>query len=75
LGGGVAGRKMGKTFKPPSPFAERGWRIKIRDRERIEPPHATVLFKTGAWRWGLRAWDRLYPGNRVGPEEADGHDG
>lgn len=26
----------------------------IRDRERLEPPHATVLWRTKAWRWNLR---------------------
>jgi len=45
---------MAKTFRPPDPVARRGWRVKIRDRERVEPPHVTILFKTKAWRWGLR---------------------
>src|ERR1044071_8542827 len=45
---------MAKTFTPPDPLGKRGWRIKIRDRERVEPPHVTILFKTKAWRWGLR---------------------
>jgi len=38
----------------PAPFASRGWRAKIRDRERLEVPHITVLFKTRSWRIGLR---------------------
>jgi hypothetical protein len=34
--------------------AER-WKVKIRDRERSEPPHVTILHKTRAWRIGLRS--------------------
>lgn len=45
---------MPTSFKPPDPLGNRGWKIKIRDRERVEPPHVTILFKTTAWRWGLR---------------------
>jgi hypothetical protein len=32
----------------------RAWKVKIRDRERNEPPHVTVLFRTRAWRYDLR---------------------
>lgn len=28
--------------------------MKIRDRERVEPPHVTILHKTNAWRYDLR---------------------
>jgi hypothetical protein len=38
----------------PEPWASRGWKAKIRDRERLEPPHVTVLYKTSAWRFDLR---------------------
>ena len=31
-----------------------GWKVKIRDRERLEPPHVTILFKASAWRLSLR---------------------
>lgn len=31
-----------------------GWKVKIRDKERVEPPHVTILHKTRAWRFGLR---------------------
>ena len=33
--------------------------MKVRDRERVEPPHVTVLFKTVSWRFGLRELDFL----------------
>lgn len=45
---------MPQDFQPPDPLRQRGWRIRIRDKERVEPPHVTILFKTQAWRFGLR---------------------
>jgi hypothetical protein len=38
----------------PDPFPARGWKVKIRDLERNEPPHATILWRQRAWRFGLR---------------------
>lgn len=38
----------------PEPWANRGWKAKIRDRERLEPPHVTILYKASAWRFALR---------------------
>lgn len=38
----------------PTRLEHQGWKVKIRDRERVEPPHVTVLYKTRAWRFGLR---------------------
>lgn len=43
----------------PPALKKRGWKVKVRDRERVEPPHVTVLWKTRAWRWGLRERDFL----------------
>jgi hypothetical protein len=42
----------------PVLFRDQGWKVKIRDKERLEPPHASILFKTKAWRIGLR--DRVF---------------
>jgi len=39
----------------PEPWTSRGWRVKIRDRERLEPPHVTILQRTRAWRFDLRS--------------------
>ena len=39
----------------PEPWANRGWKAKIRDRERLEPPHVTVLYKARAWRFDVRS--------------------
>jgi len=38
----------------PSRLASQGWKVKIREFERLEPPHATVIRKTTTWRFGLR---------------------
>jgi hypothetical protein len=50
---------MPEEFPVPSPLNDRGWKVKIRDRERVEPPHVTVLWKTYSWRFGLRERDFL----------------
>lgn len=45
----------------PVPLRKQGWRVKIRDKERLEPPHATILRRTTAWRLSLRTaefWTR-----------------
>jgi hypothetical protein len=36
------------------PTLERAWKVKIRDRERCEPPHVTLLRGTTSWRIDLR---------------------
>ena len=43
------------TLNLPEPWATRGWKVKIRDRERLEPPHVTILRRTRAWRFDLRS--------------------
>lgn len=43
------------TLNLPEPWPSRGWKVKIRDRERLEPPHVTILHKTRTWRFGLRS--------------------
>ena len=50
---------MAVLFPLPQPHERRGWKAKIRDRERTEPPHVTLLYKTNAWRLGLRERDYL----------------
>lgn len=39
----------------PEPWRSRGWKVKIRDRERLEPPHVTILHKVRFWRFDLRS--------------------
>jgi hypothetical protein len=43
-----------------------GWKVKIREKERVEPPHVTIMHKADEWRLGLR--DRallIPPGGRI----------
>ena len=55
----------------PEPFGSSGWKMKIRDRERNEEPHVTIIRKQSFWRFGLRSLvflDRL-PDPRDVPSE------
>lgn len=62
---------MAFTLKLPAPWESRGWRAKIRDRERVEPPHVTIMHKAKAWRFGLRTQQFLdaEPDPREIPDE------
>jgi len=43
---------MPYALRLPKKFKQ--WKVKIRDRETVEPPHVTALRKTQAWRIDLR---------------------
>jgi hypothetical protein len=45
---------MAHRFDLPTVFSDAGWVLKVRDRERVEPPHVTLLHRGRAWRFGLR---------------------
>jgi hypothetical protein len=45
---------MAFELELPKELKAQGWKVKIRDKERVEPPHATVMRKTSCWRFGLR---------------------
>ena len=50
----------------PARLRANGWKVKIREKKRVEPPHVTILHKVDEWRLGLR--DRLLlapPGGRI----------
>ena len=38
----------------PRRLKAEGWKVKIREKERVEPPHVTVMHKADEWRLGLR---------------------
>ena len=38
----------------PKKLRAEGWKVKIREKERVEPPHVTVMHKAEEWRLGLR---------------------
>jgi hypothetical protein len=45
----------------PKRLKARGWKVKIRDKERVEPPHVTVMHNLDEWRIALRDKDVLVP--------------
>ena len=48
----------------PAALRRRGWQVKIREKERLESPHVTVLRKSDTWRIDLRSGrflDRVPP--------------
>jgi hypothetical protein len=50
----------------PRKFKAAGWKVKIREKERVEPPHVTIVHKTDEWRLGLRDKQLLVPpGGRI----------
>lgn len=45
-------------------LARLGWKVKIRDFERLEPPHITVFRGMRTWRVSLRTHECLDRGDR-----------
>ena len=45
----------------PKKLKTQGWKVKILEKERVEPPHVTVFHKADAWRVGLRERELLEP--------------
>lgn len=43
---------MAYSLRLPRKFKQ--WKVKIRDRETVEPPHVTLLRKAQGWRIDLR---------------------
>ena len=52
---------MSFNLRLPSKLTNAGWKVKIRDKERLEPPHVTVMRKTEEWRIDLRSGGFLVP--------------
>ncbi len=56
----------------PRKLKAEGWKVKIREKERVEPPHVTVMHKADEWRLGLRDRQLLVPpGGRIRDIDAD----
>ena len=49
---------MAFSLDLPDPLSSEGWKVKIRDKERLEPPHVTIFHGRRVWRLGLR--DRMF---------------
>jgi hypothetical protein len=45
----------------PKRLKARGWKVKIREKERLEPPHVTIICGKKEWRVGLRDMSFLVP--------------
>jgi hypothetical protein len=45
---------MAFNLKLPAVLAKMRWKVKIRDKERVEDPHFTIIFGTRTWRVCLR---------------------
>ncbi|HVS11835.1 MAG TPA: hypothetical protein VMS76_18355 [Planctomycetota bacterium] len=47
----------------PDHLRRAGWKVKVRDKERLEPPHVTILFKARTWRLDLGTREFLERGS------------
>jgi hypothetical protein len=59
----------------PTCFSNERWKVKIFEKETVEPPHVTVIKGTERWRIDLRSMefmDRKPPPNEV-PDELVEH--
>ena len=45
----------------PKKLRVQGWKVKIQEKERLEPPHITVWHGEEMWRISLRTGDFLVP--------------
>jgi hypothetical protein len=64
--------RMPFSLPLPRKLNAEGWKVKIREKERVEPPHVTVMHKTDEWRLGLRDRQLLVPpGGRIRDINAD----
>ncbi len=59
----------------PAEWAHQGWKAKLRDDERNETPHVTLLRRRQAWRMSLRTGEFLdaHPDPADVPEELVEH--
>lgn len=47
------------SLRLPDAWAKLGWKAKIREDERNEEPHVSILFKLRTWRLSLRTGEFL----------------
>ena len=63
-------KRTGRAFKMPFvlqlllALKQAGWKVKIHDSERLEPPHVTIYKKMRKWRLSLRDGTFLDKGDR-----------
>jgi len=52
---------MADPIELPKRLKARGWKVKVYDNERLEPPHITLICRERVWRIGLRERDFMFP--------------
>jgi hypothetical protein len=52
---------MPHELELPRRLKAKGWKVKIREKERLEPPHLTIMCGKKEWRVGLRDKSFLVP--------------
>ncbi len=52
---------MADPIELPKKLKARGWKVKVYDNERLEPPHITLICRELVWRIGLRERDFMFP--------------
>ena len=45
---------MPHALELPKRLKAQGWKVKIREKERLEPPHVTIMCRRKEWRLSLR---------------------
>src|SRR5262249_45971938 len=73
------GARMPDPIELPRKLRVRGWKVKVYSRERLEPPHLTLICRERVWRISLRdrafmvppgaGWGAIAPQGRAIPEE------
>lgn len=63
------------TLQMPKALRDNGWKVKIRNLERTEEPHVTILRRTTVWRYNIRETGFMdsEPDPRQGPDEVIEH--
>lgn len=52
---------MPDPLELPKKLRVKGWKVKLHDNERLEPPHVTIIRREKVWRIGLRDKDFMVP--------------
>jgi hypothetical protein len=48
------GDRTANPIELPKKLKKPGWKVKVYSRERLEPPHLTLICRAKVWRIGLR---------------------
>lgn len=52
---------MADPIELPKRLKAQGWKVKVYSRERLEPPHLTLICREKVWRIGLRDIEFMVP--------------